>query len=77
MNSKINDIQKQIGAKKKAKENADDLMKQKIDLDKEKKALIESAAEKEVILKKKVSTVGNIVHESVPVNNNEVRSHTR
>jgi seryl-tRNA synthetase len=72
INTKINEIQKQIGAKKKAKENADDLMKQKLDLEKEKKALIEAAAEKDVALKKKIGTIGNIVHESVPVNDNEV-----
>ncbi len=47
-------------------------MKQKVELEKEKKSLIESAAEKEVILKKKISTIGNIVHDSVPVNNDEV-----
>jgi seryl-tRNA synthetase len=77
INSKINDIQKQIGAKKKAKENADDLMKQKVELEKEKKTLIDSAAEKDVALKAKVSTIGNIVHDSVPVNNNEVRLQAR
>jgi seryl-tRNA synthetase len=72
INSKINEIQKQIGIKKKAKENADDLMKQKVDLEKEKKALIDSAAEKDLALKKKIGTIGNIVHDSVPVNDNEV-----
>lgn len=75
--SKINDVKKQIGVKKKAKENADELMKQKIDLEKEKKAIDESVAEKEVALKKKASTVGNIVHDSVPINNNEVRLCTK
>jgi seryl-tRNA synthetase len=48
------------------------LMKQKVVLEKEKKSLIESAAEKEVTLKKKIGTIGNIVHDSVPVNNDEV-----
>jgi seryl-tRNA synthetase len=71
INTKINEIQKQIGVKRKAKENADDLMKQKVELEKEKKSLIESAAEKEVTLKKKIGTIGNIVHDSVPVNNDE------
>lgn len=33
--------------------------------------MLESAAEKEIILKRKVGTVGNIVHSSVPINNNE------
>lgn len=72
INSKINEVQKQIGAKKKAKQNADDLMKEKIELEKEKKVFIDSAAEKNVVLKKKIATIGNIVHDSVPVNNNEV-----
>lgn len=71
INTKINELQKQIGAKKKAKENADDLMKQKVEYEKEKKGLIDSAAEKELALKKKIGTIGNIVHDSVPVNNDE------
>ncbi|KAL7959171.1 hypothetical protein V8C34DRAFT_280502 [Trichoderma compactum] len=71
LNGKINDVQKQIATKKKAKENADDLLKQKIELEKEKKSLIESAAEKDVLLKVKVRSVGNIVDDSVPVSNNE------
>ena len=72
INTKINAVQKQIGAKKKAKENADDLLAEKAELEKEKKALIENAAQKDVALKKKVNLVGNIVHDSVPVNTNEV-----
>lgn len=48
-------------------------MAQKVELEKEKKAKIELAGEKDVALKKKVATIGNIVHESVPVHNNEVR----
>lgn len=65
-------MQKQIGLKRKAKENADELMAQKTEFEKEKKALIESAAEKELELKKKLGTIGNIVHDSVPNNNDEV-----
>lgn len=71
VNSKINDIQKQIGIKRKAKENADDLMKQKLEFEKEKKELLEAATNKELVLKKKIKTIGNIVHESVPVHNDE------
>lgn len=52
-------------------------MKQKVDFEKEKKALADSAAEKELALKTKISTIGNIVHESVPTNNDEVYLHTR
>lgn len=70
--TRINEIQKQIGVKRKAKENADDLMKQKVELEKEHKSITESAAEKEVTLKKKIGTIGNIVHDSVPINNDEV-----
>jgi seryl-tRNA synthetase len=77
INTKINDVQKQIGVKRKAKENADELMQQKADLEKEKKGLIEAAAEKEIVLKKKLGTIGNIVHDSVPVNNDEVKYGTR
>ncbi|KAK0392163.1 hypothetical protein NLU13_1661 [Sarocladium strictum] len=71
MKTKINDVQKQIGAKKKAKENADDLLQQKIELEKEWKALVDSAAEKDRLLQAKVKTVGNYVHDSVPVSDNE------
>jgi len=70
--TKINETQKQIGVKRKAKENADELMKQKVELEKEHKSITESAAEKEVTLKKKIGTIGNIVHGSVPINNDEV-----
>jgi seryl-tRNA synthetase len=55
-----------------AKGNADDLIEQKGELEKEKKALIDSAAEKDVALRKKISTIGNIVHDSVPISDNEV-----
>jgi seryl-tRNA synthetase len=95
INTKINEVQKQIGVKRKvgyspriwsiasiliglvsqAKENADDLMKQKVDLEKEKRALIDLAAEKDLLLRKKIGTIGNIVHDSVPVSDNEVRLH--
>ncbi|QSZ34807.1 hypothetical protein DSL72_007666 [Monilinia vaccinii-corymbosi] len=71
VNSKINETQKAIGAKKKAKEDASELLQQKADLEKEKKTWLDAAAEKEVILKQKIGTIGNIVHESVPVNNDE------
>lgn len=47
-------------------------MAQKVEMEKEKKTLIESAAEKDIALKKKIGTIGNIVHDSVPVSDNEV-----
>jgi seryl-tRNA synthetase len=41
-------------------------------LEKEKKALDDATAEKALALDKKIKTIGNYVHESVPENNNEV-----
>ncbi|KAG7289010.1 hypothetical protein NEMBOFW57_005371 [Staphylotrichum longicolle] len=41
------------------------------DIEKEKKELLASAAEKEKLLKAKVRLIGNIVHDSVPISNNE------
>ncbi|KAI1331924.1 hypothetical protein F5Y16DRAFT_358075 [Xylariaceae sp. FL0255] len=69
--TKVNEIQKQIGAKKKAKENADDLLKEKGEHDKEHKTLLESAAAKDAALQVKLKTIGNIVHTSVPISDNE------
>ena len=76
LNTKINEVQKAIGQKKKAKENADDLLAQKIELEKEKKSFIDAAAEKDANLKVKLGTIGNLVHESVPVEQNEVNEPT-
>ena len=70
--SKINDTQKEIGKKKKAKEAAEDLLKQKEALQKEKAAQEALAAEKLQVLHLKAKTVGNYVHESVPISNDEV-----
>ncbi len=47
-------------------------MKQKVELEKEKKVFIDAAAEKDIAMKKKIGTIGNIVHDSVPVSDNEV-----
>ncbi|PHH80638.1 hypothetical protein CDD80_641 [Ophiocordyceps camponoti-rufipedis] len=69
--SKINEVQKHIGIGKKAKENVDGLLAQKQDLEKEKRLLVESAAKKDALLKSKLRTIGNIVHHSVPVSDNE------
>jgi seryl-tRNA synthetase len=56
---------------RKAKESADELLQQKADLEKEMKATQDTAAEKLVALNKKVKTIGNYVHDSVPVSDNE------
>ncbi|KAI4254086.1 MAG: hypothetical protein LQ352_003305 [Teloschistes flavicans] len=69
--SKINATQTEIGKKKKAKEDADNLVKIKGDLQDQKKGIEESALEKEAALQRKIKTIGNYVHDSVPISNNE------
>lgn len=58
------------------KEDAEDLLKEKTALEKSKKELMDSAVVKEAELKAKLNTVGNLVHDSVPVHmdedNNEI-----
>ncbi|KAL8739277.1 MAG: hypothetical protein Q9181_000007 [Wetmoreana brouardii] len=69
--SKINTTQKDIGQKKKAKEDASELLKIKSGLEDEKKRIEECVVEKEAALQRKIKTIGNYVHDSVPVSNNE------
>ncbi|CAH6720867.1 serine--tRNA ligase, cytoplasmic [[Candida] jaroonii] len=71
LNKKINKLQKDIGLKFKAKEDAKDLLAEKDDLLEQKKALIEDEAKADKQLKYKVNQVGNIVHESVVDSQNE------
>ncbi|KAI9841926.1 MAG: Cytosolic seryl-tRNA synthetase [Sclerophora amabilis] len=71
INSKINTTQKEIGMKKKAKEDASEPLQRKSDLEKEKKELEESADAKERTLQKVLGTIGNFVDKSVPVGNDE------
>lgn len=56
------------------KENADELLQEKAALEKSKKELIDSASVKEADLKAKLNTIGNIVHDSVPVSNDEANN---
>ncbi|KAJ4306521.1 Cytosolic seryl-tRNA synthetase [Collariella sp. IMI 366227] len=65
LSAKINEVQKQIGPKKKACDPTNSA------LEKEKKDLLTLAAEKEKALKAKVRVIGNLVHDSVPIDNNE------
>ncbi|KIW71534.1 serine-tRNA ligase [Phialophora macrospora] len=69
--AKINAVQKEIGQLKKAKQDADHLLKQKAELEKEKKQVEDEAVEKEKLRDRKCKLIGNYVHESVPVNDNE------
>ncbi|CAG8800543.1 5830_t:CDS:2, partial [Racocetra persica] len=71
-----NALQKQIAQKIKDKADASELIKEKESLNSEKERLTTLEKEKEEILKSKASTIGNIVHKSVPVSldeeNNEI-----
>ncbi|RDA89903.1 hypothetical protein CP533_3068 [Ophiocordyceps camponoti-saundersi (nom. inval.)] len=87
ISSKINEVQKQIGMRKKVKiepftmspfsdsiqgkDSIDDLLAQKQDLEKQRKSMVESSVKKDALLKSKLKTIGNIVHQSVPVSDNE------
>ncbi|GAA89934.1 seryl-tRNA synthetase [Aspergillus luchuensis IFO 4308] len=71
INSQLNALQKEIGKRKKNKEDANDLMEQKADLERRKKDAEELAIQKEKQRDGKIRTIGNLVHDSVPVSNNE------
>lgn len=69
--TEINAVQKQIGLKKRAKEDATELLLQKEELTKQKKAQEDAAAAKNAELRVKAKLVGNYVHKSVHVSDNE------
>ncbi|KAI9859390.1 MAG: Cytosolic seryl-tRNA synthetase [Trichoglossum hirsutum] len=71
INSQINATQKEIGLKKKAKQDAHELLQKKADLESEKKALEDLVAEKDSALQRRIKTIGNYIHDSVPVSNDE------
>ncbi|PPQ84928.1 hypothetical protein CVT26_008584, partial [Gymnopilus dilepis] len=67
LRKKVNEVQKEIAAKKKAKENADDLVATKKEIDAQVEAKKKEAKEFEALMRQKASTVGNIVGKNVPV----------
>lgn len=69
-------MQRQIATVKKAKEDASALLQEKAEVDKEKAGLLKAAEETELVMNKKLGTVGNIIHTSVPVHNNEDHNPT-
>ena len=71
LNKKFNKLQKDIGLKFKNKEDASELLAEKDKLTQHKKELTEREQEEDKGLKKKVIQVGNIVHPSVVVSNDE------
>ena len=67
----IGKVQKEIGLLRKNKQNADELLQKKVELENEAKRIAEEAVEKEKIRDRKCKLIGNYVHESVPVNDDE------
>eukprot|EP01132_Coremiostelium_polycephalum_P003319 gene3319-4159_t len=70
-NAEYTKINKQVAMKKKAGEACDDLIQQAETLDKEIGKLKVETAEREEQLSKALKPIGNIVHKSVPISNNE------
>ncbi|EEH10539.1 seryl-tRNA synthetase [Histoplasma capsulatum G186AR] len=68
---KINKVQKEIGKKKKNKEDAADLIAEKTELEKQKKDADAAATEKELLRDRKLASIGNYVHEDVPTSQDE------
>jgi seryl-tRNA synthetase len=72
LNKAINATQRDITAKMKSKEPADDLLAKKNDLTKERDVKKTEMDQKEVERDQKLVLIGNLVHDSVPVSSNEV-----
>ncbi|KAL9108941.1 MAG: hypothetical protein Q9227_006337 [Pyrenula ochraceoflavens] len=70
--SKINELKREIGTLKKAKKDADEQLAQKTALEKEKNTIEELAQQKELLRDKTIKRIGNYVHDTVPVSNDEV-----
>ncbi|KAG8929481.1 Cytosolic seryl-tRNA synthetase [Tulasnella sp. 418] len=71
LSKQVNAVQKEITAKKKAKESADEELKKKADLDAQIAEMKKKVAEDEVTMRVKCSTIGNLVGKDVPVSQTE------
>lgn len=69
----LSGVQKQIGAKKKAKENADELIAEIEKIKAGETALAEAEKHAKLALDAALQRIGNLVHQSVPVSKDEVR----
>jgi seryl-tRNA synthetase len=56
-----------------AKENADEFMGQKLELDNQKKEQQKTVDDTEKAMKLKAASVGNLIYKDVPISDNEVR----
>ncbi|KAK4056687.1 Cytosolic seryl-tRNA synthetase [Microbotryomycetes sp. JL221] len=71
LRKEINVKQREIATKKQRKEDATEVMQEKSDLEKRSEELRVQADEMEGAMRKKCNTIGNIVHDSVPVSATE------
>ncbi|KAG8983567.1 Cytosolic seryl-tRNA synthetase [Tulasnella sp. JGI-2019a] len=71
LNKQLNATQKEITVKKKAKEDASELLAKKATIDAQIVSSKKQVAEHEVLMRSKASTIGNIVGPKVPVSMNE------
>ncbi|KAF8480033.1 serine-tRNA ligase [Russula ochroleuca] len=71
LSKQSNALQKQIGLKKKAKENADDLLAEKKAIDTQVDTKRKEARDAELAMRQKASAIGNIVNKGVPVSQTE------
>lgn len=72
LQKETNAVQKEITTRKKAKENADDLMATKATCDKKIAELKPQVAEAEAKMRTKTGEIGNIVGDKVPISQTEV-----
>ncbi len=72
LNKAINANQKDIGRRYKDKQDATDLLEKKAGLEGDKKRVAATEGEMDAALRAKVGSLGNIVHDSVPVSVDEV-----
>ncbi|KAL2866340.1 serine--tRNA ligase SES1 [Aspergillus lucknowensis] len=71
INSQLNALLKEIGKRKKNKEDANTLLEEKATLESRRKEAEEFALQKESLRDRQIRTIGNYVHDSVPVSSNE------
>jgi seryl-tRNA synthetase len=72
LNKESNAVQKEITAKRKAKESADELMAKKVEMDKRLAEMKPQVAAAEAKMRAKAGEIGNIVGDKVPISQTEV-----
>ena len=73
LNRDVNNVQKEIGLKKRNNEDATELLEKKRETETQRDTLEKTMSELQETLRTKLVGVGNLVHETVPVSMDEVR----